>query len=108
MSHSRGRVRALCGTVTLAAWATSQPLLSFVNLAGFVLFCVMSILISLALVSVTFSSTDIPAEIDDSMVSAKRLMAISPIGLIGAIVVGIWASAFWGKGADVWTAFGSR
>lgn len=97
-SRWRGRVLALYGTITLAAWAASQPLISLADPAGFVLFCIVSILVSLALVPVTLSRAQISADVGADRLSPLRLFEISPIGLIGTFLIGVWASAFWGMG----------
>ncbi|MCA0850930.1 MFS transporter [Salipiger thiooxidans] len=97
-SRWRGRVLAIYGTITLAAWAASQPMLSLADPGGFVLFCVISILVSLSLVPVTLSRTGVSNGIGADRLSARELFAISPIGLIGTFLIGIWGSAFWGMG----------
>ncbi|MEL6101177.1 MAG: MFS transporter [Pseudomonadota bacterium] len=97
-SASRGRVLATYGALMMAAWAASQPLIGLADPAGFILFAVISILVSLSLVPLTLSRGAVSPDISSNRSSISRLFAISPVGLVGGFVVGIWTSAFWGLG----------
>ncbi|MFW8637406.1 MFS transporter [Cribrihabitans pelagius] len=97
-SRWRGRVLAVYGSITLAAWAASQPLLSLADPSGFILFCLVSVVVSLALVPVTLARTSVSPDVGADRLSAKRLFDASPIGVIGTFLIGVWASAFWGMG----------
>ena len=94
----RGRVLALYGLVYYAAWAGSQPLLNVAPVGGFVLFALVSILFSLALVPITLTRAGVPGVVEADRAHLKRLYAISPLGLVGAFALGFAVSAFWGMG----------
>lgn len=96
-SH-RGRVLALYNIVLVAAWVASQPLLNLASPSGFLLFFVVSICLSLAPVPITLCRAGVPGVVAASRSSLRRLYEISPIGVVGAFMVGIWTSAFWGMG----------
>ena len=97
-SRSRGRVLATYGALMMGAWAASQPLIGVANPEGFVLFAVISILVSLSLVPLTLSRGAVSPDIQASRSSISRLFAISPIALVGGFLIGVWTSAFWGLG----------
>lgn len=94
-SH-RGRVLALYSLVYYAAWAGSQPLLNVAPVNGFVLFSLVSILFSLALVPITLTRAGIPGVVEADRARLRRLHAISPLGLAGAFALGLAVGAFWG------------
>lgn len=94
----RGRTLALYNIVISAAWIASQPLLNVAAPSGFLLFCIVSIFLSLALVPITVSRVGGPAVVATERCKLNRLYAISPIGVVGAFMVGLWSSAFWGMG----------
>ncbi|MGB0498431.1 MAG: MFS transporter [Rubricella sp.] len=97
-STARGRVLALYGALMMGAWAASQPLIGLADTGGFLLFAVISILVSLSLVPLTLSPGATSPDIRASRSSLPRLFAISPVALVGGVVIGIWTSAFWGLG----------
>lgn len=94
----RGRVLAIYSMVFFAAWSFSQLLLTIAPPSGFVLFCLVSILLSLALVPVTLSKATISAPVATAKLGLKRIYNISPIGLVGVITSGLCMSAFFGMG----------
>lgn len=96
--RNRGRVLAIYNIVLFAALVASQPLLIVSPPSGFVLFLIVSICLSLALVPVTLSRADVPGVVTATRSSLPRLIQISPIGTVGAFVTGVWGSAYWGMG----------
>ncbi|MGX0876695.1 MFS family permease [Roseovarius sp. MBR-154] len=93
-SRSRGRVLATYGALMMGAWAASQPMIGLADPEGFVLFAVISILVSLSLVPLTLSRGAVSPDIQASRSSISRLFAISPIALVGGFLIGVWTSAF--------------
>jgi MFS family permease len=69
------------------------------NLGGAAPFVTASILISLAIVPVALTRAMSPALGDQPRVTVRRLYEMSPLGLVGAAVVGIMIGAFYGLGA---------
>lgn len=94
----RGRVLAVYGTVVSAAWALSQSLLSLAPAAGFVLFAVVSILMSLALVPIALARVSTPVVIETPRMGIRRLYRTSPSGVVGVAAIGFCMSAFIGLG----------
>lgn len=94
--NSRGRVLAVYGVVVYGAWAASQPLLNLSAPSGFVLFCLVSICLSLALVPITLMRATAPGVVEVGRASMRRLFKISPVGIVGAFAVGLVTSAFFG------------
>jgi MFS family permease len=94
----RGRVLSIYGVVMLTAWAASQPLLNLAPPSGFILFCLISIFLSLSLVPVTLSRVRAPGIVTASRIGPRKLYAISPLGVVGVLVIGACFSAFLGMG----------
>ena len=95
---TRGRVLSVYGIVMMAAWSASQFLLNLAPAASFELFCLVSILLSLALVPVTLTHSPGPVIHAAAKISLAGLYRISPLGFVGPLVVGLVFSAFWGMG----------
>lgn len=96
--RARGRVLALYNLVLLGAWAASQSLLTLADASGFVLFCVVSICLSLALVPITLTRAGVPSVTRAARRGLGRLYEISPTGVAAALAVGMASSAFFGMG----------
>jgi len=104
--NRRGRVLAIYNIVLMAAWISSQPLLTVAAPSGFLLFCVVSICLSLALVPITLGRVTVPGVVTATRASLGRLYAISPIGVATVFAIGVCTSAFWGMGAPLAHAIG--
>lgn len=94
----RGRVLATYNVVLMGSWSVSQPLLQIADPSGFILFCVVSICMSLALVPITLTRSGVPGMSHMSRSSVRRLFEISPLGLAGALTPGLAMSALFGMG----------
>lgn len=94
----RGRVLAIYSIVMYAAWAISQPMVALAAPSGFVLFALVSICLSFALVPITLSRAGNPGVVLATRVGLGRLLAISPTALAGAFVMGAVVGAFFGMG----------
>ncbi|MBD3316119.1 MAG: MFS transporter [Chitinivibrionales bacterium] len=95
---TRGRVLATYGIVFWGTAATSQTLLNLAPAQSFILFGVVSILVSMALVPITLAPTRAPSSVPSKRLQLKRLQAISPLGLLGVLVSGLCIGAAWGMG----------
>lgn len=96
--QNRGRILAIYGIVMLGAWAASQLLLTVADPAGFILFCLVSILISASLVPLALSRVQSPMRVPPLRPKFRRIYAVSPLGMVGCFLVGLAMSAFWGLG----------
>lgn len=94
----RGRVLAIYSIVMYAAWAVGQPMVGLAPVSGFVLFAVVSICLSLALVPIALSRAGDPGVVLATRVGVRRLLAISPTALSGAFAIGMTVGAFFGMG----------
>lgn len=103
----RGRVLAIYSIVMYAAWAISQPMVALAPPAGFVLFAVVSISLSLALVPIALSRAGGPGVVLATRVGLGHLMAISPVALAGTLTMGAVVGAYFSMWPSVSHALGS-
>lgn len=92
---ARGRVFAVYMMVNLGALGLGQLLLLTANSQSFTLFCVVSILISLAAVPLSLTRVSPPVPEKRPRLPVSRLWRISPLGLIACIGVGLAQGTFW-------------
>ncbi|WP_248410146.1 hypothetical protein [Aliiroseovarius sp. S2029] len=90
---------AIYSIVMYAAWAISQPMVALAAPSEFVLFALVSICLSFALVPITLSRAGNPGVVLATRLRPGRLLAISPTALSGAFVMGGVVGAFFGMGA---------
>lgn len=98
-NETRGQLLSVYMIVTLAGIALGQFLLNLADPAGFELFVIVSILVSLALIPMLLSVTPAPRVSTPARVGLKQLYAISPLGAIGCLGTGMADGAFFGMGA---------
>lgn len=96
---NRGRILSVYRIIDLAATTAGNALLAVASPGGFELFAIVSILMSIALVPVALTRTDAPKPIETARLSVRRLFRVSPVAAVGASMVGLANSAFWGVGA---------
>ncbi|MBA4210624.1 MAG: MFS transporter [Parvibaculum sp.] len=94
-NETRGRLFSAYLIVNFSALTVGQFLLNTADPAGFVLFAVASILTSVALVPVAMTTSVQPMPIQSARIDIKALYALSPVGLVGAFVVGLANAPFW-------------
>ena len=94
----RGQVFAVYMAVSLLALALSQALITTADPGGFTLFGVASILLSLALLPVAFTSTAQPLPVTTPRLGLRHLYESSPAAIAGALASGLVIGAFWGMG----------
>ncbi|MCB1514087.1 MAG: MFS transporter [Hyphomicrobiaceae bacterium] len=92
----RGGLLALYLVVNLGSIAAGQQLLNAAEPAGFTLFALSSVLLSLAVVPVALTRTQAPAPPTTPKLDLGRLYAVSPVALVGTAVSGLTNGAFWG------------
>ncbi len=95
----RGQVFAIYMMVSLIALAAGQFLLLVGNAADFVPFALVSILLSFGLVPVALTRVSEPHPVETPRLGLRRLYAISPLAMVGALASGLVLGAFWGMGA---------
>lgn len=96
-SAQRGKLLAVYGMVGMAAGAAGQFMLNFGDPAEFILFVLVSIVMSLALVPISLTRIEGPrAEETQEPPSLKRLWGLSPYGAVAAALVGASIGTFYG------------
>lgn len=94
--HDRGKIFGFYMVVNLGALAAAQQMLHLDTPEGFLLFALVSILISWAILPLTLTRRNqpkIPAERPKS--SLKTLLRIAPLSVAGAGLSGLAMGAFW-------------
>jgi MFS family permease len=97
-NSDRGRILAIYRIVDLSATMLGNAMLATANPAGFQLFAMTSILLSIALVPVALTRSAAPAPIETARLNIPRLVRTSPLAAIGAPLVGLGNAAFWAVG----------
>ena len=95
-NRTRGQVMAFYMITNYLAAGCGQFILPFGDPAGYELFCVASIIYSLALVPVLLTRASAPKPSPPERASIPELWKVSPLGLIGALAAGAVNSNFHG------------
>ncbi|MEP4378005.1 MAG: MFS transporter [Alphaproteobacteria bacterium] len=95
-NERRGTVMALYMIVNLGGIAAAQQLLLLSDPRGFELFVLSSVLISLAVVPVSLTTSTAPGAISTERMGLRALFALSPLGVFGAFGMGLVNGAMWG------------
>ncbi|MEL6363666.1 MAG: MFS transporter [Pseudomonadota bacterium] len=93
-NEARGKVLASYRIVDLGATMAGQGLLAVASPEGFILFAIISILISLSLVPVALTKSSAPQPIAEAKLDLKKLTAVSPLAAFGSFAVGAANGAF--------------
>lgn len=95
-NETRGQVLAAYMFVNLMSLTAGQFLVSAADPLGYVLFCIVSILVSIAIIPVSITRTEAPTPQKPRPLPIRRLFSISPLGFIGCLGYGLALGAFWG------------
>ena len=95
---NRGQLFAAYMVIQLAAITAGQMLLPAGDAAGFGLFAVAAIAITLALVPVGLTTSSAPQPLGAVHLRLGRLYRLSPVGVLGCFFVGLANGAFGGLG----------
>src|SRR5271165_776114 len=97
--ETRGQILSVYAMTGLLSGIVGQLLLPATDTAGFRPFCVVAIIIALALVPIALTRAVAPAhEGGGARISLKGLYRQSPFGLVAATLCGVTASAFFTLG----------
>ena len=105
-TEQRGRVFASYMVVNFLALAAGQALLALYPAAGFELFGIVAVLLSLSLIPVALTSITQPQPVHAPNLGLRGLFRKSPVGMAGAFWSGLALGAFWGVGAASAQRFG--
>lgn len=95
-SHERGRIFAFYMVVNLGALAIAQQMLHLDSPDGFLLFALVSILVSWAILPLTLTRRNQPnIATERPKSSLKTLLKIAPLAVAGAFLSGLAMGAFW-------------
>lgn len=97
-NETRGKVLAVYNMINLTVITIGQMMLTLYDPASFALFCLASILVSIAAVPVAMTAAPAPAPVGIVRLRLKRLYRTSPVGSMGALAVGLANGAFWALG----------
>ncbi len=103
---NRGQVFSVYLLVNMVAITLGQMLLALGEPAGFTMFALSAMAITLALVPVGLTRAVAPAPPEQVQLRLKRLFELSPVGVLGCFFVGLTNGAFGGLGAVFATEIG--
>ncbi|WP_343563641.1 MFS transporter [Kiloniella sp. b19] len=98
-NENRGQILSIYMILSYGGLSLSQLLLNVGPVEDYILFVIMSVLVSLALVPTSLTATRVPNFEAPSPVSIVRLWRISPLGLTASLNSGLSISAILGVGA---------
>ncbi|MHA7873357.1 MAG: MFS transporter [Hyphococcus sp.] len=114
-NHNRGQILSVYRIVDLLALTSGNAMLAAASPAGFHLFALISILISIALVPVALTRSSAPNHARKASLDIAKLLTVSPVAAVGVFMVGLANAGFWsvgpifvqrsGYGAEIIAAF---
>ncbi|WP_169569055.1 MFS transporter [Sneathiella limimaris] len=98
-NETRGSILSIYMVITFGGMAGGQILLNSYDPASFQLFVIVSVLVSLALIPSALSASPMPNMEAPDNLGIRQLYAISPLGVVSALVVGIAHGGFYSMAA---------
>lgn len=95
-NRERGRVLAIYMIVFYGSFGGGQFLLSAYDPAGFELFAIAAILLSMSLVPIVLTRTEAPAVTAPTPLNLPEMLRVSPMAVFGAVAAGAILGAFYG------------
>ncbi len=105
-NENRGKTLSLYMIVQLGGIVASQGLLTVADPAGFVLFVIPSVLVSLSFAPILLAATPTPAFETTKAMNLAELYKTSPTGIVGMFLLGFIFSAQFGMASVYGTAAG--
>lgn len=100
-NENRGQALSLYMIVQMLGIISAQALINFADPAGFLLFIIPSVLVSLAFAPILLSISPAPTFGTTKSMSIRQLYNVSPLGVVGIFLMGGVFSALFGMTA-VW------
>lgn len=94
-NETRGRILSIYNMINLTVITIGQLLLILADPGAFPLFILVSILVSLAVIPLSMTTAVAPAPVLQVQIRLRSLYAVSPVGCVGVLVVGLVNGAFW-------------
>ena len=98
-NETRGQLLSVYMVVMFAGLALGQLLLNVADPAGFFLFLLTSVMISLAMVPIALTAGPTPAFETTEKISIRELYRLSPLGVMGATATGMAHGTLFALGA---------
>lgn len=98
-NETRGKILSVYMIVSFAFVGFGQLLLNIADPGGFILFIVVSALVSLALVPISLADTKAPEVTQRRNVGIADLYRMSPLAVVACFINGVGQGAFFGMGA---------
>ncbi len=98
-NDTRGKALSLYMMVQMIGIVAAQGLLLVADPAGFILFIIPSVLVSISFAPILLSIAPTPAFESIKPMSLRQLYSISPLGIVGMFLLGSVFSAQFGMGA---------
>jgi MFS family permease len=95
-NETRGHLLSVYMVITYIAVGAGQLLLNLADTAGYALFVLTSVLISIAVIPLLLTASPAPEFATSSSVSLKQLYRMSPLGVVGMFGVGMVSAALFG------------
>ena len=100
-NENRGQALSLYMIVQMVGIIAAQALINFADPAGFLLFIIPSVLVSLAFAPILLSISPAPTSGTTKSMSIRELYGVSPLGVVGIFLMGGVFAAMFGMTA-VW------
>ncbi len=94
----RGQIFSIYVTVNLLALGCGQYVMLVYGAGELATYALCAVFFILALVPIAVTRIPQPTFVEVPKLNLRRLMKISPLGLVGALVTGLSNGAFWGLG----------
>lgn len=98
-SHHRGKIFSVYVSITLLSLGVSQFLLLIYGAKALATLVLCAMFFALALVPIAVTRLTQPTPVTVPSLQLRHLIAISPLGVAGALVTGLGNGAFWAVGA---------
>lgn len=105
-NETRGQLLSFYMLINLGGMAGGQFLLNVAEPSGFVLFVLISVLVSIAVIPILTSVSKMPDYETTESVSIIQLFRVSPLGVMGMLISSISIGAIFGVGAVYATNIG--
>ena len=97
-NENRGVVFSAYTIISLTVVTLGQLMINVSEPGSFILFSLAAILVSLAAVPISLTRASSPAPVQTVKIRIRYLYRLSPVGVIGALLVGAQHGAFWSLG----------
>ena len=105
-NETRGQALSAYMIVQMMGIVTAQVVMNFADPSGFILFAVISIVVSISFAPILLSVSPAPIFRTSTPMTMRRLFATSPLGMVGSFLLGGVFSIMFGMSAVYGTAVG--